>query len=101
MKPPPPHDPATAEAWLAWCAEIDPLTRNRNHAEGCQCHGCLRAREIEAVGRLCALAMERVREEIEDGPGHVTGDALAENRRRSAEWLADHRAAESPYTPET
>ncbi len=42
-KPPAqPETPETAEAWLAWA-------RSHHHAEGCQCHGCIRARALLAA----------------------------------------------------
>jgi hypothetical protein len=40
-KPSQPDSPETAEAWLAWA-------RGHHHTEGCQCHGCIRARALLA-----------------------------------------------------
>lgn len=45
-KPPAqPETPEMAEAWLAWA-------RTHHHAEGCQCHGCIRARTLIAARDL-------------------------------------------------
>lgn len=74
IKPAYPTDVDTAAAWLAWCGEIDPLTRNRNHPEGCQCHHCPVAR-----GKLASAEVARA----------IIAEAEAEIRER--EFLESQR----------